>query len=96
MNFKCGGPYFGFPDWTKNKKATVNPKKKDDKCFRYAATVALNYRQTKWNLERVSNIEPFINKYDRDGIKYSSKMEDWKKFEINNLKLRLMCYMEKK
>ena len=36
----------------------------DDKCFQYAATVALNYEEVKWNLEIVSNIKPFINKYN--------------------------------
>ena len=41
---------------------TINLKNKDDKCFQYAATVALNHRQIKRNPDRVSNIEPFINK----------------------------------
>ena len=27
----------------KGKKATINPKSEDDKCFEYAATVALNH-----------------------------------------------------
>ena len=27
----------------KNKKATINPKSNDDKCFQYALTVALNH-----------------------------------------------------
>ena len=31
----------------KNKKTTINPKNKDDKCFQYALTVALNYVQIK-------------------------------------------------
>ena len=33
----------------------------DDKCFQYAATVALNYEEIKWNPERFSNIKPFVN-----------------------------------
>ena len=47
----------------KKKKAAINPKNKDDKCFQYAATVALNHEESKWNTERVSNIKSFINKY---------------------------------
>ena len=43
INFKCGGSYIDSPDWTKKKKATISPKNKDDKCFHYAATVALSY-----------------------------------------------------
>ena len=37
----------------KNKKATINPKNKDDKCFQYALTVTLNYQNIKNNLERI-------------------------------------------
>ena len=42
-NSNCGGSYVDSPDWIKNKKATINPiNKKDNKCFQYALTVALN------------------------------------------------------
>ena len=43
INFKYGGSYIDSPDWIKKKKATINPKNTDDKCFQYAVTVALNY-----------------------------------------------------
>ena len=46
--------------------------------------VALNHKEIKWNPERVSNIKPFINKYNWKGINYSSKIDDWKMFEKNN------------
>ena len=42
--------------WLKNKKATINPKNNDDKCFQYAVTVALNHQNIKSNLERVIKI----------------------------------------
>ena len=36
------------PDWIKNKKATINPiNKKDNRCFQYAITIALNYEEIK-------------------------------------------------
>ena len=41
INFKCGGSYIDSPNWIKNKKAIINPKNEDDKCFLYVATVAL-------------------------------------------------------
>ena len=34
--------------------------------------------------ERVSNITPFINKYNWKGINYPSKIKDWKRSEKNN------------
>ena len=37
------GSYIDSPDWIKSKKATINTiNKKDNKCFQYAVTVALN------------------------------------------------------
>ena len=48
-------------DWRKKKKATINPKNEDDKCFQYAVTVALNYGEIASHQERVLNIKPFIN-----------------------------------
>ena len=37
--------YIDSPKWLKDKKATINPKNNDHKCFQYALTVALNYKQ---------------------------------------------------
>ena len=62
--FKRGGSYIDFPDWMKKKKATINTRHKVDKCFQYAATVALNYGEIESYPERVSNIMLFINKYN--------------------------------
>ena len=46
VDFECGGSYIDSPDWRKKKKAIINPKNEDDKCFQYAATVALNYEKS--------------------------------------------------
>ena len=60
-----GGSYIDSPKWLKNKEATVNPQnKKDDRCFQYPATVALNYEQIGDHPERISKIKPCIGKYD--------------------------------
>ena len=84
LNFRRGGSYIDFPDWIKKKKTTINPKNTDDKCFHYAVTIVSNYEEIKWNLERVSSIKPFINKYKWKGINYLSKIDDWKTFEKSN------------
>ena len=47
---------------SKNKKATINPKNNDDKCFQYTTIVALNYNKIEYNPERVSNILLLISK----------------------------------
>ena len=33
---------------------------------------------------RVSNIKPFINKYNCNGINYPSQIDNWKLFEKNH------------
>ena len=67
----------------KTKKATKNPNTEDDKSFQYVVTIALNYEKIQQNPEKVSNIKPFINKYNWKGINYTSKIDDWKTFEKN-------------
>ena len=97
VNFRRCGSYIDSPDWMKKKDATINPKNKDDKCFQYAVTVALNYEEIKWDPERLSNIKPFINKYSWKRINYPSKTDDCKTFEKNNLPIALsILYIEKK
>ena len=36
VSLSRGGSYIDSPKSLKNKKATINPKNKDDKCFQYA------------------------------------------------------------
>ena len=43
IDIKRSESYIETPDWIKKKKATINVKKDDDKCFQYSVTVALNY-----------------------------------------------------
>ena len=62
----------------KKKKATINPKNADNKSFQYAATVALNYEEIESHQERVSNIKPFVNRYNWKGTNCPSKIDDWK------------------
>ena len=80
----------------KKKRATINPKNTDDKCFQYAAAVALNYEEIESHPERVSSIVRFINKYNWKGINCSSKIDYWKTFEKNNLAILLNILDNKK
>ena len=65
INANRGGSYIDSPDWIKNKKATINPiNKKDNKCFPYAIAVTLNHDEIKKDLQRITKVKPFINKYN--------------------------------
>ena len=76
VNFRRGGLYNDSSDWVKKKTATVNHKNTDDKCFQYTVTVPLNYKKTESYPESVSNIKPFINKYNWKERSHPSKIED--------------------
>ena len=89
ISLNRGGSYIDSPKWLKNKKATINPKNNDDKCFQYAAAVALNHEQIKSHPERISKIKPFIDQYNWKEISFPSHKKDWKKFESNNKSIAL-------
>ena len=74
------GSYIDSPKWLKNKKATINPKNIDDKCFQYAVTVALNHDQIKSHPGRISNIKTFhystIGQYNWKEIYFPSNKKN--------------------
>ena len=79
-----GSSYINSHEWIKNKGVTINPKKKDNKCFQYAITSELNYQNIDCHPERISKLDPFINNYNWKDIEYPSHSKDWRKFECNN------------
>ena len=77
-------------EWLKNKKATINPKNKNDvNCFQYAITVALNHQNIGRDPQKISKIKRFINQYNWKGIEFPTEQKDWKKFEQNNKTIAL-------
>ena len=79
-----GGTYIDSPKWLKDKRSTINPKNKDNKCFQYAVTLALHLDNIDNHRERISKIRPFIDKYDWKDIEFPPTSKDWRKFESNN------------
>ena len=63
-SLKRGKSYIKSPEWVLNKRATINPKNEDNKCFQYSITVALNHQNIESHPERISNIKPFIDQYN--------------------------------
>ena len=77
INPNRDGSNIDSPDWIKNKKPAINPiNKKDDKCFQYAVTVVLNHEEVEKDPQRITNIKPFINKYNWEGINFPSEKHD--------------------
>ena len=97
INLNRGGSYVDSPDWIKNKKATINLiNKKDNKCFQYAVTAALNHEEITEHAERITQIKPFINKYKWEGINLPADKDHWKKFEKDNVTIALNVLYAKK
>ena len=60
-----GGSYIRSPEWLANKKATINPKNKnDDECLRWSTISALNYNEIM--KKEFENIFKNIKNEDKD------------------------------
>ena len=88
-SLKRGKSYIKSPEWLINKRVTINPKNKYNKCFQYSITVALNHQIIENHPERISNIQPFIDQYKWDGLDFPAGIKDWKKFKQNNKTIAL-------
>ena len=90
---RSDGSYIKSPDWIENKKATINPKNKnDDQFMQHVISVALNYEQIDNHPERISKIKPFINMYDWIDLNFPSHKENWDTFEKNNKSITLNIF----
>ena len=79
--------YIQSPQWLaskKKKKCTINPQNKDNRCFPYSITIALNYQKVSNNSERILKIMFFINNFNWDGINFPPQQQDYERFETNN------------
>ena len=62
---KRGKSYIKSPKWLRNKGATINLQNYfHDRCFKYAITAALNYKEIPNHPERISNLIPFFGQYN--------------------------------
>ena len=77
VSLRRGGSYVKPLEWLTNKKATINPKNKnDDECLRWSTICALNcYEIMK---EKFENIFKNIKHEYKD---FSSQKRDWENFE---------------
>ena len=87
-----GGLYVISPEWLTNKKATINPKNKNDyECLRWSIISALNYNEIM--KKEFENIFKKIKHEDKD---FSSHKRDWKNFEQNNESIALNALFSSK
>ena len=85
ISLNRGSSYIDSPIWIKNKGVTINPQNtKDNNCFQYAITAALNYQNIDHHPKRISKLKPFINNCNWKDIEFPSHSKNWRKFECNN------------
>ena len=84
-----GESYIESPKWLKDKKCTINKKNNDNKCFQYAATLALNISSIDKHHQIITKIKPFIDNYNWNDINFPATKKDWNKFEVNNKNVAL-------
>ena len=75
-SLRRGKSYVKSSEWLINKRATINPKNKDHKCFQYSITVALDHQKIESYPEIISNFVPFIDQYDWEGKEFSAGIKD--------------------
>ena len=77
ISLNRGSSYINTPEWIKNKGVTINPKNtKNNNCFQYAITAALNHQNIDHHPERISKLKPFINNYNWKDIEFLSRSKD--------------------
>ena len=66
--------------WLRNKRATINPKNKnDDNCFQHTLIVALNHQNIRKDPQRIFKIKLFIDQYNWKDFPSRSKQKSLNK-----------------
>ena len=79
-----GSSYITLPDWLAKKKAILNPKNLDEKCFKWAVIAGLKWEEIDCHPERVSKLRRYENEFDWSGITYPVSTKNISKFETRN------------
>ena len=82
FNPNKGSSYIDLPSWIKNKKAIVNIKNKDDKCFLWCVLRHLHPKEK--NDERINDLKKYENELNTKGITFPMKVNNINQFEKLN------------
>ena len=80
-----GSSYIPLPDWISSKKAIINIKNEDDKCFLWCILRYLHPKET--HEERISDLKKYEFSLNTKGITFPMKLKDITKFEKLNPEL---------
>lgn len=86
-----GSSYIPLPKFLLSKKAIINVRNDDDRCFMWAILSALY--PADHSAERVSNYEEYVKYLNLAGIKFPTSLRDISQFEQMNLYISVNVYM---
>ena len=84
LNLMRGSSCLPLPNWLAHKKAIINPKNKDQECFKWDVIAASRWEEINNNPERISKLKRFEKDFDWSGIELPVSIKDIKKFEFKN------------
>ena len=84
LNLTRGSSYIPLPDWLSKKKAILNPKNLDMKCFKRSVITALKWEEIDRDHQRVSKLRRYEDEFDWSGIRYPISVKDINKVETRN------------
>ena len=84
LNLTRGSSYIPLPDWLAKKKAIINPKNLDMKCFKWSVIAALKWEEIDSNHQRISKLRRYEDEFDWSGISFPVSTKDISKFETRN------------
>ena len=73
ISLNRGGSYIDFPEWIKNKKATINPRNNGDKCFQYALISHSIMNKLKVIQKEYQKLKIFFDHYNWKEIFHHTK-----------------------
>lgn len=93
----AGSSYIELPKWIQFKKACINIKNDDQKCFKYCLTYHKHKDEIKTHPERLSHYKKWENDYDYSNIKFPVTVDDIKIFcRQNNISINVYIVGEVK
>ena len=76
-SLKRGNSYIKSPEWVANKKAIINPKNVDNRCFEYSIIVALRHKEIKNHPERIQGNHHLLScDYNWQGIDFPAGIKE--------------------
>ena len=89
--------YIPLPTWIQNRKAVINIKNEDEKCFLWSVIAGLYGDSHVRHRERVSHYLKYEKEFNLRGISFPMALKDIPKFEwLNNVSISVYRYREGK